>query len=215
MTADQAAQARRPYRSPRRRLQAAETRAAVLAAAARLFGDRGWAATGMRDVARAAGVSVETVYASFRSKSDLLMAAIDVAVVGDAEPVPVDHRPEFAALGSGTRQQRARAAARFVTGVQQRTAGVVLALREAAASDAELAQRMREREQRRRINVEQGAALVAGRAVTPEECDGLWAVLAVEVYHLLTELRGWTPQQYETWLAGAIDRLLHHPDQRR
>jgi AcrR family transcriptional regulator len=127
MTADQAAQARRPYRSPRRELQAAETRAAVLAAAARLFGDRGWAATGMRDVAGAAGVSVETVYASFRSKSDLLMAAIDVAVVGDAEPVLVDQRPEFAALGSGTPQQRARAAAQFVTGVQQRTAGLVLA----------------------------------------------------------------------------------------
>ncbi|MGH3179671.1 MAG: TetR/AcrR family transcriptional regulator, partial [Streptosporangiaceae bacterium] len=41
-----------------------------------------------REVARAAGVSVETVYASFRSKGDLLLAAIDVAVVGDAAPVP-------------------------------------------------------------------------------------------------------------------------------
>ena len=213
MATDQAAQARRPYRSPRRELQAAETRAMVLAAAARLFGERGWAATGMRDVARAAGVSVETVYASFRSKSDLLMAAIDVAVVGDTEPVPVDQRPEFAALGSGTRQQRARAAARLVTGINQRTAGVVLALREAAASDIELAQRMREREQGRRVNVEQGAALVAGRAITPEECDGLWAGLAVEVYHLLTDLRDWTPQQYENWLAGVIDRLLPGPEQ--
>jgi AcrR family transcriptional regulator len=185
----------------------------VLAAAARLFGERGWAATGMRDVARAAGVSVETVYASFGSKTDLLMAAIDVAIVGDPEPVPVDQRPEFAAVGSGTRQQRTRAAARFVTGINQRTAGVVLALREAAASDAELARLMRQRQQDRRTNIEQGAALVAGRAVTPEECDGLWAVLGVDVYQLLTELRGWTPQQYETWLAHLIDRLLPGPDQ--
>src|SRR6266536_3164046 len=169
MTADQAAQTRRRYRSPRREQQAAETRAAVLAAAAQLFGDRGWAATGMRDVARAAGVAVETVYASFRSKSDLLMAAIDVGVVGDPEPVPLDQRPEFTALGSGARQERARAAARLVTGIHQRTAGVHLALR---------------------------------------------AVLAVEVYQLLTELRGWTPQQYETWLADVMDRLLHDPDQR-
>jgi AcrR family transcriptional regulator len=168
----------------------------------------------MRDVAHAAGVSVETVYASFRSKSELLMAAIDLAVVGDAAPVPLNQRPEFAALGSGTRQQRARATARLVTGINQRTAGVVLALREAAASDAELAERLRERERRRRVNVEQGAALVAGRAVTPEEVDGLWAVLAVEVYQLLTGLRGWTPQQYENWLAGVIDRLLPGPDQR-
>jgi hypothetical protein len=67
---------------------------------------------------------------------------------------------------------------------------VVLALREAAASDADLAERRRHREQQRRINVEQGAALVAGRAVTAEEVDGLWALVAVEVYQMLTELRG-------------------------
>lgn len=214
MATDQAAQARRPYRSRRREQQAAETREAVLAAAVELFGTRGWAATGMRDVARAAGVSVETVYAGFRSKSDLLMAVIDVATVGDAAPVPVDQRPEFTALGSGSRQQRARAAARLVTGIHQRTGGVVLALREAAASDRELARLLREAEQRRRINVDRGLSLITGRAVTPEECDGLWAVLAVEVYQLLTGLRGWTPQQYETWLADVIDRLLRDPGQR-
>ena len=39
---------------------------------------------------------------------------------------------------------------------------------------------------------------MAGRAVTAEEVDGLWALVAVEVYQMLTELRGWTPQQYET-----------------
>src|SRR5829696_9045447 len=135
MTTRQAQGTRRTYRSPHRQQQAAETRAAVLGAAVQLFGERGWAGTGMREVARAAGVSVETVYAGFGSKSDLLMAALDVAVVGDAEPVPLDQRPEFAALGSGTRQQRAMAAARLVTAVHQRTSGVYLALREAAASD--------------------------------------------------------------------------------
>ena len=61
MAADQATSPRRAYRSPRREQQAAETRSMVASAAARLFGERGWAATGMREVARAAGVSVETV----------------------------------------------------------------------------------------------------------------------------------------------------------
>src|SRR6185437_12392475 len=60
---------RRTYRSPRREQQAAETRSAVISAAAHLFAERGWAATGMRDVAGAAGVSIETVYANFKSKS--------------------------------------------------------------------------------------------------------------------------------------------------
>jgi hypothetical protein len=53
---------------------------------------------------------------------------------------------------------------------------------------------------------------VAGRAVTAEEADGLWAVVTVEIYQLLTKLRGWTPQQYENWLADVIERLLPGPD---
>jgi hypothetical protein len=154
------------------------------------------------------------VYANFRSKADLLMAALDVAIAGDAEPVPLAQRPEFTALGSGSWHQRVRAAARLTTSIHQRTAGVHLALREAAASDTELARLLREAEQNRRITVEQGAALAVGHALTREECDGLWAVVSAEVYQLLTELRGWTPQQYETWLASVIDRLLGTPAQR-
>jgi AcrR family transcriptional regulator len=208
MTTGQAPPRRRAYRSPRRQQQAAETRAAVLAAAVQLFGERGWAATGMREVARAAGVSVETVYAGFGSKGELLMAALDVAVVGDAAPVPLAQRPEFAALGSGTWQQRVAAAARGVTAAHQRTTGLYLALREAAASDPDLAQRHREVEERRRVNIEQAISLITGRTATRQERDGLWAVLAVEVYQLLTGLSGWTPQQYQTWAATVVDRLL-------
>ena len=207
MTTDQE-QTRRTYRSPRRLQQAAETRSSVLAAATRLFGTRGWAATGMRDVAQEAGVSVETVYANFRTKGDLLMAAIDVAVVGDAEPVPLDRRTEFQALGRGSREQRIRAAARLVTDIHRRTAGVNLALREAAASDPELDRLMRQREEGRRSNVEEGLTLVVGRSVPSEQSDALWAVLDIGVYRMLTDLRGWTEQQYEAWLADAIDRLV-------
>jgi AcrR family transcriptional regulator len=213
MATDQAKRIRRPYRSPRREMQAAQTREAVLAAASRLFTERGWGASGMRDVARAAEVSVETVYANFRSKGELLMAALDVAIAGDAEAVPLAQRPEFAAVGFGSRDERVRAAARLVTAIHRRTAGLHLALREAAASDTELARLLREAEQNRRMTVEQGASLAAGQPVTRDECDGLWAVLSVEVYQLLTGLRGWTTQQYEIWLAGVIDRLLPKPAQ--
>jgi AcrR family transcriptional regulator len=199
---------RRAYRSPRRQQQATQTRATILEAATRLFGDKGWAATGMRDVAREAGVSVETVYSSFGSKKDLLMAAIDVAVVGDAEPVPLDQRPEFVALGTGSRVERVRAAARLVTGIHQRTMGVNLALREAAASDADLDRMMRDREQGRRDNVEDGMSLIVGHRVSEQRGDALWAVVDIGLYRLLTDLRGWSPEQYETWLADAIDRLL-------
>lgn len=162
----------------------------------------------MRDVAREAGVSVETVYATFGSKSDLLMAAIDVAVVGDTDPVAMNQRSEFTALGRGSREQRIRAAAELMTAVHRRTAGVNHALREAAASDPQLDRLMREREEGRRRNVAEAMELVTGQPVTAERCDAMWAVLDIGVYRMLTDLRGWTTDQYQEWLADTIDRLI-------
>lgn len=209
--APQGAAGRRPYRSARRQQQAAETRDAVLAAACRLFTERGWAATGMREVAADAGVAVETVYANFRSKADLLRCAIDVAVVGDTAEVPLVDRPEFTVLAEGDVAARAAAAARLNARINRRTAGLHQALAHAAGADTALTERRRENEERRRISVRQAAEMVAGRPVTEQECDGIWAVAGTEVYLLLTEIRGWSDEQYETWLADTILRLLGEP----
>ena len=62
----------------------------------------------------------------------------------------------------------------------------------------ELDRLMRRREEGRRTNVAEGISLVLGREVTPQQCDALWAVLDVGVYRMLTDLRGWTPDQYGT-----------------
>jgi AcrR family transcriptional regulator len=189
-------------------MHAAQTRAAVLDAARRLFGENGWAATGMRDIASAAGVAVETVYSSFGSKADLLLAAIGVAVVGDSLPIPLSERPEFSALGRGRLPQRARAAARLVREINERTSAIGKALREAAAGDIELGRRLAEAEERRRIDVRDAARLVAGRPITDTERDGLWAVVSMEVYQLLVDRARWTSEHYEEWLAETIVRLL-------
>jgi AcrR family transcriptional regulator len=199
---------KRRYDSSRRQEQAAQTQASVLEAAHRLFGAQGWAGTGMRDIAAAAGVSVETVYSNFGSKVDLLQAAIDVAVVGDGLPIALADRPEFAELGRGSMAARARAAARLVRRINERTCAVGMALREAAAGDPELARRLDKAEDRRRRDVGEGASLVAGRPVDETERDGLWALLSMEVYQQLVERSGWTPDRYEQWLAEAMVRLL-------
>src|SRR5262245_16544747 len=115
--------ARRRYHSPLREQRARQTREAVLAAAARLFTTRGWAATGMRDIAREAGTATETLYSHFPSKTALLQAVIDVAVVGDEAPVALAERPAFTVLADGSRAERLAAAARLVTDVALRTAG--------------------------------------------------------------------------------------------
>ena len=88
----------RTYRSPVRAEQAAATRRAVLVAARKLFTTTGYAATTVADVARLAGVSVDTVYTSVGRKPELLLAVHDMALGGGDEPVGAEGRDYVAAV---------------------------------------------------------------------------------------------------------------------
>src|ERR1019366_1438672 len=90
----------RSYRSPQRCEQAVATRLSVLAAARDLLQDKGYAATTVADVARCAGVSVDTVYASVGRKPELVLAVIDTMLAGADEPVPAEQRDYVLAIGS-------------------------------------------------------------------------------------------------------------------
>lgn len=162
----------------------------------------------MRDIARSAGVSVETLYANFGSKSDLLLAAIEIAVVGDDEPVALADRPAFAALAHGTTFERTRAAARLAREVYERTYRLDKTLREAAAGNPALAKRVRAAEKRRRVNIEQGMSLIAGRELDAKEYDGYWALMSPDMFGLLTEGARWNTDDYEAWLAQTLARLV-------
>jgi AcrR family transcriptional regulator len=162
----------------------------------------------MRDVAAAAGVATETVYAHFSSKRGLLMAVADVAVVGDDAAIPLAQRPEFLAMGRGSRAARVRAAARLLTAVQLRTAAVAKLLREAAPADDEIAEFLQATRERQRRDIAAAVELIIDRAPTAAERDGVWALSSPEVYLLLVEESGWTIEQYETWIASVLDRAI-------
>jgi AcrR family transcriptional regulator len=186
-------------------MQAAQTRAAVLNAATRLFGELGWADTSMRRVAKAAGVSVETVYATFGSKGDLLAAVMDVAVVGDDLPIPLAQRDAALALATGTRDERVTKAAGMSAAISSRTCELVQALTQGSATDASLAQRLSALDERRRGEIADYFERVASRPPTRLELDEVWLLTSAEVFHLLVHRSGWTRSQHEHWLA---DRLL-------
>ena len=200
--------AKRPYDSTRRRALAADNRAAVIEAASRLFAERGWSGTNVRDIAREAGVSVETVYASVGTKTEVLTQALEVAIVGDDEPVDLTARPEYLAMATGDLRARIEASSRLTATVHARTVGLLRTLREAAGRDAALAERLATAHAGHRATVRAGLPLVAGRELDDTEADGLWAVLSWEVFELLTGPAGWTTEQYRRWLAGTVERLL-------
>ncbi len=201
----------RRYDSTLRQRMALQNRQAVLEAATARFSERGWAAS-VREIARAAGVSVETVYGHFGSKVDLLNQVVDVAVVGDDDPVALVDRPEFAALAAGTRRERVLAAAALNTAINQRTTPVFRALREAAAVEPVLALRLQSLRASQRETIRTALAMVAGREVSATQADGLWAQLSQDVYELLVGSAGWSPAQYQAWVAESITTLLHDHD---
>lgn len=71
----------RTYRSELRAQQARQTRRRIVEASARLFAAAGYQATTLAAIARAAGVSTETVK-SAGSKAELLLAAFEVVFSG-------------------------------------------------------------------------------------------------------------------------------------
>ena len=112
----------RTYNSTHRTRQAAQTREAIVAAAIDRFGAHGWAGTTLGAIAERAGVSVETIYATFGSKKALLKSAMGVAIVGDTEEVPLAERTEWLRMGEGTLDERLQAAATLTTDSAQSAA---------------------------------------------------------------------------------------------
>jgi AcrR family transcriptional regulator len=198
----------RRYRSELREQQAQQTKRAVVQAAHDLFVTKGWAATGMREVATSAGVALETVYSHFSSKRGLLRAVADEAAVGDDAPVPLAQRPEFLAMGRGRRPARIQAAAALLTAVQRRTAAVAKLLREGANADDEIAEMLTATRERQRLDVAAALELILDRRPLATEVDGVWAIASPEVYLLLVEASGWTPDEYEAWVADTLERVI-------
>lgn len=187
---------------------AERTRGEVIGAAAELFVERGWAGTSMRDVARVAGCSVETVYGSVGNKRELLKVALDVAVVGDDEPTPLLERPAFRAVATGRPRERAAAAARLMAEIYRRTARLDRVLDQARATDPELAELWARARADFRVSFADLLTRVAGRRPADTELDALSAVLGGGVYFQLTDESGWSDERYESWAADTLVRLL-------
>ena len=204
---------KRPYNATRRREQARENQRRILRAAHELFVAKGYGRTTMNDVADAAGLAVETVYAAFRNKPTLLHRTWDVAVGGDDQEVLYHQRPEIQAiLGEPDLRRRLTGFAVSNTAAMRRTAGLHLAVRGAAASEPVAAAMLAEIDRQRleAMAVHASAAAATGQlAVSEQECrDVLWSTTDGMLWHRLVELRGWPDERYAAWLGRLLVSLL-------
>jgi AcrR family transcriptional regulator len=205
---------RRRYVSPRRQEQARQTRRSILDAARAVLIERGYGAT-MATIAARAGVSLETVYAVVGSKPVLVQTLIDLALAGGDEELPAlerDYVRRIRAEPNAARKLGIYAAA--LGSIHERLAPLYLLVRAAAATHPEAAALWRTIGQRRAENMLQLAEDLAAAGglragVSIEEArDVLWTMNSAEFYDLLVGQRGWSPDRFATWLAGAWQQLL-------
>lgn len=212
MTVAKNGQAGKRYRSPLREEQARRTRAAVLDAAAACFVEAGYASTTMKEVAARAGVSVETVYA-LGGKASLLLTAVDRALAGDDEPVPLIERPGLREVLGAPDARAALHRLRDLTRVGLPTALPMLhAFQLAAGADPEIAAAYAVYAERRLADMTVIAEALA-RGLRPgvtvaEAADVLWDMLDPARAWMLVEARGWGVPRWTDWTFDAMEHML-------
>lgn len=206
---------KRRYDNARRLAQVRATRLKVIEAAKGLFIVHGYPATTLESVADAADVPLPTVYRLFGSKRALLSAVMDTSFGGDDEPTAFVDRPAVrAALSEADPHQLLAAFARIATELLGRSSAIQHVLASAAQVDAEAAGLLSEiRLQRHTGQSRIIAALEKRSALDPnlepsQAADFVYLLMSPDAYRILTLERGWTPEQYEDWLARALGRTL-------
>ncbi len=205
----------RRYSSPLRDEQARRTRPAILDAARRLFCERGYAATPVADIAAAAGVAVDTVYAAAGPKPVLFRLLLETSISGTDEIIPAEAREYVQQIRAHPRaRQKLETYAAAVGAISERLGPLHRVLREAAGQVPELAQ-LRDAIDRRRANNMRLFAedLVATGDLRPgldvdEIADVVWSMNAPEFHHLLVHERGWSREQFQRWLGESWCRLF-------
>jgi AcrR family transcriptional regulator len=206
---------KRQYRSELRAAQALETRRAIVASATALFAERGYGATTIDEVAKAAGVSRKTVFTAVGGKLELLTIAVDWAVAGDDQPVPLADRSAMPQL---MRQRDPGAVlsglAASLVAIGTRVAPLYGALQVAAGVDpaarvlVEQKYRHRLDDARKIVDRLRNLDALTGDLTHEEAVDLVWLATDPGLFHRLVRTRGWTTARFEEWLAETLRRQL-------
>lgn len=186
-----------------------------MAAAKDVFERFGWSGATMRAVADQAGVSVKTVEALYRTKAELLKAAVDYAIAGDVEPIPMLARESVAAMEAtpdpaamlGLHAQHARA-------VNGRAAQLFWVVEQAAPAHQDIAALWAQMAGNRRAAAHWAAVTLLAKPGLPAHVtqayaeEVFWLAIDPGTYRSLTVGRGLSPADFESWIGNYYDKML-------
>lgn len=205
----------RRYESANRRRRSAETRRQILEHARALVVERGYAGTTVAEVARRAGVHIDTVYTLVGRKPVILHELVEQAISGTdhaVDPLEREYVQQMRAEPDAGHKLDLYAAA--MRRIHERLAPLFLALRDAGRADPEAGRVWTEISERRARNMRRLAEdLLATGQLRPgldldEVADLVWVTNSPDVHQLLVQDRGWSPEHYQAWLADSWRRLL-------
>ena len=202
---------RRGYRSPMREEALLRGQQAVVAAAAALFVERGYARTTIDQIAERARVSRPTVFA-VGTKPELLALARRAAIGGEDV---LGNEPEFEQiLATPDAAELLRRLAEMTSGIARRWAPLHAVLEEAAASDPGLTElRQASRDDmygcaRQVVASLRSLGSLRGDLEPKAAADVLWLLIDPGQYRRLVTERRWSHRAFRQWQADAMIRLL-------
>jgi AcrR family transcriptional regulator len=166
-------------------------------------------------IAAEAGVAAATVYQAFGTKQAILARALDVAITDDQEPVGLLERPwlEQARQTADPRQRLAQVVT-HTSAVAARTAALKRAMRDAAATDPEVRELIREDHQRRlRTQTALVDVVLDGGHLRPglDRDDAVatyFSLVNSDCYLLMVDTLGWDLERWQYWLIGLLGHEL-------
>lgn len=202
----------RSYSSSLRDEQARHTRLRIRQAARDLYAANGFLATTIAEIAERAGVSTATVYSAFDSKAGLVVAMLEdmEESAGTGEQLK-----ELFSENDPHKQLRTYLSVHCDL---FRNSSDLLRAAMRAIEDPEVAALAARGDTRRRQVIDQLAsrweeAGVLRRDLTPQAAsERLWLLTTVEGYLNAIDRLGWTPEEYEIWLADLAERELFEPN---
>lgn len=189
-----------------------DTQSKIVTAAAELFVAQGYHSTTLEQIATRAGVAVQTVYFHFGNKRSVLKQAVDVAAVGDDEPVAMLDRPwlEEAAAAQDPRTV-IELWMGYGRGITTRVGPIMRVVQDAAVVDPEMAEQWSTNQAETatafRMLAEQLEGLKSLRVPVDEATDILCAVAGLDLYLVLAG-RGWSPEQWEQFVTETLVHAL-------
>jgi AcrR family transcriptional regulator len=207
----------RKYDSTSRRVHARRNRNKILNAAGRLFLSDGYAPTTVAAIARAAGVSVETIYKTFGGKPGLVREIYERGLKGSG-PVSAYARSDEMREKESNPKTIMRNWGLLTTEVAGLVTPIRLLMRSAALTDQDIKSLLEQIDHERLERMQQHANFLAGRGYlaegvsVAEATDVLWTCSSVEIYELLVLKRGWSPARFADFIAQfMISTLLGDP----